>query len=212
MDTPIGRLTSKKTSAKSPTCEATAMPRPVPAANTVAFARGVDDTGGTHGKSMGESQLVGGPGPPLWKIWKSIGMMRFPIFLGKCQKWQPVTTNQTGACKCPVMFHSTIGEIISLPDMAGFCDVMARKSRKRDINPKPLQSWHDHHWKNVVFMTYVASALILRHFFRAQWSGHLLGPSILSWRFILQRIKVLVRWSPFIHLSAILQLWSLGNL
>ena len=28
-------------------------------------------------------------GPPLWKIWKSIGMMTFPIFLGKCQKWQP---------------------------------------------------------------------------------------------------------------------------
>ena len=24
--------------------------------------------------------LVGGPGPPLWKIWKSIGMMKFPIY------------------------------------------------------------------------------------------------------------------------------------
>ena len=28
-------------------------------------------------------------GPPPGKIWKSIGMMTFPIFLGKCQKWQP---------------------------------------------------------------------------------------------------------------------------
>ena len=28
-------------------------------------------------------------GPPLWKIWKSIGMIRNPILMGKCQKWQP---------------------------------------------------------------------------------------------------------------------------
>ena len=26
---------------------------------------------------------------PLWKIWKSVGMMKFPILMGKCQKWQP---------------------------------------------------------------------------------------------------------------------------
>ena len=28
-----------------------------------------------HGKIHGISYLVGGPGPPLWKIWTSIGMM-----------------------------------------------------------------------------------------------------------------------------------------
>ena len=35
-----------------------------------------------------KKSLVGGPGPPLWKIWKSIGMIRNPILMGKCQKWQ----------------------------------------------------------------------------------------------------------------------------
>ena len=36
---------------------------------------------GHHGAPMFRYRwLVGGPGPPLWKIWKSIGMMRFPIY------------------------------------------------------------------------------------------------------------------------------------
>ena len=39
--------------------------------------------------------LVGGWATPLKNMSSSIGMMNFPIFLGKCQKWQPVTTNQT---------------------------------------------------------------------------------------------------------------------
>ena len=38
-------------------------------------------------------QLVGGPGPPLWKIWKSIGMMSNPIY-GKIKNGNQ-TTNQT---------------------------------------------------------------------------------------------------------------------
>ena len=37
-------------------------------------------------------KLVGGPGPPLWKIWTSIGMMTFPIY-GKI-KLMFQTTNQ----------------------------------------------------------------------------------------------------------------------
>ena len=28
-------------------------------------------------------------GPPLWKIWKSIGMMKFPILMGTSNWWQP---------------------------------------------------------------------------------------------------------------------------
>ena len=36
--------------------------------------------------------LVGGPGPPLWKIWKSSGMMKFPIY-GKIENGNQ-TTNQ----------------------------------------------------------------------------------------------------------------------
>ena len=42
---------------------------------------------------------------PLWKIWTSIGMMRFPIFLGKCQKWQP---NHQPANLCYLLLASLI--------------------------------------------------------------------------------------------------------
>ena len=33
-------------------------------------------------------------GRPLWKIWKSIGMIRTPIYGKMPNSWQPVTTNQ----------------------------------------------------------------------------------------------------------------------
>ena len=47
----------------------------------------------TSGKML---LLVGGPGPPLWKIWKSVGMISNPIY-GKIKKVKNgnQTTNQT---------------------------------------------------------------------------------------------------------------------
>ena len=49
------------------------------------------------GKKRGFSWISGWwLGEPLWKIWVKVNWDddRFPIVLGKCQKWQPVTTNQ----------------------------------------------------------------------------------------------------------------------
>ena len=43
--------------------------------------------------------LVGGSATPLKNMSSSIGMMRFPINMGKCQKWQP--NHQPGACNLP---------------------------------------------------------------------------------------------------------------
>ena len=37
----------------------------------------------------GHDDLVGGWATPLKNMISSIGMMKLPIFLGKCQKWQP---------------------------------------------------------------------------------------------------------------------------
>ena len=61
----------------------------------------IQRAGATHAPSWETSIFPAGWWfEPLWKIWKSIGMMKFPIFMGKCQKWQPVPTNQPG------FFHS----------------------------------------------------------------------------------------------------------
>ena len=42
---------------------------------------------------MIKPKLVGGPGPPLWKIWKSIGMIRNPIY-GKIKNGNQTTNQQ----------------------------------------------------------------------------------------------------------------------
>ena len=45
--------------------------------------------------------LVGGPGPPLWKIWKSIGMMKFPTEWENKKCAKPPTSlsvSQKGVC------------------------------------------------------------------------------------------------------------------
>ena len=76
------------------------------AASSIVSAGGKHRQGESHGhigkngaftmKKNMKKKLVGGPGPPLWKIWTSIGMMTFPILMGTCKKWQPFTTNQKG--------------------------------------------------------------------------------------------------------------------
>ena len=54
---------------------------------------GIDQPAGSTNQHLTINHLVGGPGPPLWKIWTSIGMMKFPIY-GKIKNGNQ-TTNQS---------------------------------------------------------------------------------------------------------------------
>ena len=65
-------------------------------------------------------------GPPLWKIWKSIGMIRNPILMGKCQKWQPnhqpaVHGNLVGGWATPLKNMSSSIGMIRNPILMGKC-------------------------------------------------------------------------------------------
>ena len=69
-----------------------------------------------------KSKLVGGWTLPLWKIWKSVGMMNFPLY-GKCSShhqlekisWssQPMGDLKNWSCGCskvPLMFQAIFGD------------------------------------------------------------------------------------------------------
>ena len=65
---------------------------------------------------------------PLWKIWKSIGMISNPILMGKCQKWQP---NHQAAMGSYLIFPTSLA---AWPQLLGMHLIQACRCRKVRIS------------------------------------------------------------------------------
>ena len=95
-------------------------------------------------------------GPPLWKIWKSIGMMTFPILMGKMPKiaTKPPTSYKIFS-SCYTFFLARHGchGMIGLPSTAAAATndkLVYGMINSWSQNPGSSDYWYDKVWHNKV--------------------------------------------------------------